>query len=74
MGCSYLLSWAQLYSGGSVDGAALLGANKSDICLNWSGKSPTAYVYADDTYLGETCTATSSAGSGTPASLSSLHY
>jgi len=32
-----LFEYCQIYSGGSVDGAALLASGKSDICLNWSG-------------------------------------
>lgn len=28
---------AQVYSGGSVGGAALLNEGKADICVNWAG-------------------------------------
>ena len=28
---------SQAYTGGSVDGACLLNARKTDVCLNWSG-------------------------------------
>eukprot|EP00891_Asterochloris_glomerata_P006381 jgi/Astpho2/6381/e_gw1.00091.20.1_t len=32
-----LFEYCRVYSGGSVNGAALMNAGKADICLNWSG-------------------------------------
>ena len=29
---------SQIYSGGSVGGAALMNSGEADICLNWAGK------------------------------------
>ena len=35
-----LAAGAQVYSGGSVGGAALLNEGKADICVNWAGEHP----------------------------------
>ena len=36
--CAAMCLASQAYTGGSVDGACLLNAEKTDVCLNWSGK------------------------------------
>ncbi len=35
-----VLGLLQIYSGGSVGGAALMNEEKTDICLNWAGDLP----------------------------------
>ena len=35
-----VLDLLQIYSGGSVSGAALMNEEKTDICINWAGQNP----------------------------------
>ena len=38
------MAGVQVYSGGSVGGAALLNEGKADICVNWAGERPRSYL------------------------------
>mmetsp|Transcript_12109 Transcript_12109/g.34046 ORF Transcript_12109/g.34046 Transcript_12109/m.34046 type:complete len:770 (+) Transcript_12109:130-2439(+) len=54
-----LFEYCQIYSGGSVNGAATLSAGEADICLNWSGgmhhakkAEASGFCYINDIVLG----------------------
>lgn len=54
-----MLSFCQIYSGGSIDGARLLTQNESDISINWGGGlhhakklEASGFCYVNDIVLG----------------------